>query len=477
MAKKKRRSTKAEPTPPPDERERAASAPLADRMRPRTFDEFVGQAKIVGPDSLLRRAIESDNLSSVILWGPPGSGKTSLARIIAGVTGAHYAAFSAVVSGVAEVRSTIADARERLQREKKRTILFVDEIHRFNKAQQDAFLPHVEAGTIVLVGATTENPSFEVISALLSRCRVFKLEPLRPEEIKSLLRRAVEDRERGLGAVKAAIDEDALDFLVNYSNGDARSALSALEFAVTAGRLRADGSRRVTRAVAEEAMQRKAVLYDKGGEEHYNIISALHKSLRGSDPQGALYWLGRMLEGGEDPLYILRRLVRFAAEDVGLADPQALSVAVAAKEAYDFVGMPEGDLFLGELVVYLAAAPKSNSVYAALGAVREDIRKYEAAPVPLHIRNAPTRLMKEFGYGKGYRYDHDEPGHISAQEYLPDVLKGHVYYRPGEYGFEREMAKRIAYWEKLRARAQSDESEPGDDDAPLPENDGEPPLV
>ena len=472
----KKPSAKSAPPPPPPELPGGATAPpLADRMRPRTFDEFVGQANIAGPESLLRRAIESDRLGSLLLWGPPGSGKTSLAHIIAGVTGAHFVAFSAVVSGVAQVREIIAEAKGRLAREKRRTILFVDEIHRFNQAQQDAFLPHVEAGTVVLVGATTENPSFEVNSALLSRCRVFKLEPLRPDDVKQLLARAVADVERGLGAIGPAVDDDALDFLVNYSGGDARTALNALELAVTAGKLRADGSRRVTKKVAEEAMQRKALLYDKGGEEHFNIISALHKSLRGSDAQAGLYWLARMLEGGEDPKYILRRLIRFAAEDVGLADPQALSLAVAAKEAYDFVGLPEGDLFLAELVVYLATAPKSNSVYAAMGAVREDIKRYEAAPVPLHIRNAPTSLMKQFGYGKGYAYDHDQPGHISAQEYLPDVLKGRVYYTPGEYGFEREIAKRITYWEKLRAQARR-RTEAGAEEYP-PERDGEPPLA
>ncbi len=453
-------------------------APLADRMRPRDFDEFVGQSRIAGQGALLRRAIETGELTSVILWGPPGTGKTSLAHIIARVTDAHFVAFSAVLSGVAEVRRVVAEAKERLALQRHKTILFVDEIHRFNKAQQDAFLPHVEAGTIVLVGATTENPSFELTGQLLSRCRVFKLELLAPEDVRAILERALQDKERGLGALKASVDEDALDFLVNYSNGDARSGLNALELAVTAGRLAADGTRRVTRATAEEAMQRKAVLYDKGGEEHYNIISALHKSLRGSDVQAALYWMARMLEGGEDPLYVLRRLVRFAAEDVGLADPEALKLAVAAKDAYHFVGLPEGELFLAELVAYLAAAPKSNSIYAAMNEVKRAIAERPAGPVPLHIRNAPTRLMKDLGYGKGYRYDHDEPGHVSPQAYLPDSLAGSVWYRPGGFGFEKEMARRIAYWERMRRRARGEEPPPKDGPAPHePERDGEPPMA
>jgi len=453
-------------------------------MRPRDFDELVGQSRIAGEGALLRRAIETGELTSVILWGPPGTGKTSLAHVIARMTDAHFVAFSAVLSGVAEVRRVVAEAKERLTLEKKKTILFVDEIHRFNKAQQDAFLPHVEAGTIVLVGATTENPSFELTSQLLSRCRVFKLELLAPDDVRAILERALSDKERGLGGLGASVDDDAMDFLVNYSNGDARSGLNALELAVTAGRLRADGTRRVTRAAAEEAMQRKAIIYDKGGEEHYNIISALHKSLRGSDVQAALYWLARMLEGGEDPLYILRRLVRFAAEDVGLADPEALKLAVAARDAYHFVGLPEGELFLAELVAYLAAAPKSNAIYVAMKGVKRAIKERPAEPVPLHIRNAPTRLMKDLGYGKGYRYDHDEPGRVSAQEFLPEGLAGSVWYEPGAFGFEKEMARRIAYWERMRARARGEEPRPDadpdadPDPAPHePERDGEPPLA
>jgi len=428
-----------------------ARAPLADRMRPRTLDEIVGQDDLIGKGTLLRRAIESDSITSMILWGPPGSGKTSLARVIAGLTNARFVSFSAVVSGVAEVRAVIAEAQEALSREGRRTILFVDEIHRFNKAQQDAFLPHVESGTITLIGATTENPSFELTGPLLSRCRVFVLQPLRPEHVRALLERALADEERGLGSLRVRADREALDFIVNYSNGDARVALGALELAAACGRLDARGGRRLTLDAAKEAMQRKSVLYDKSGEEHFNLISALHKSLRGSDAQAALYWLARMLVGGEDPLYIARRLVRFATEDVGLADPQALQVAVAAKEAVDFVGMPECDLALAEAAVYLAAAPKSNSLYAAMNEAKRDISEREAPPVPLHIRNAPTDLMKRLGYGRGYRYDHDEPGHIAPQTYLPDELAGRVYYRPGEYGFEREIAKRLAYWERMRA--------------------------
>jgi len=471
---KKARRAKTAPVGATDLREPACAsadrplAPLADRMRPRTLDEFVGQDRLVGEGALLRRAIETDKLTSLVLWGPPGSGKTSLARMIARTTGAIFVSFSAVTSGVAEVRAVVKEARERLEREGRRTILFVDEIHRFNKAQQDAFLPHVESGAIVLIGATTENPSFELTGPLLSRCRVYVLEPLRPENVRTILARALEDAERGLAGMKPRVDEPALDFLVNFSNGDARVALGALELAVTTGRLAADGGRRVTLQAAEEVLQRKAVLYDKSGEEHYNLISAFHKSLRGSDAQAALYWLGRMLDGGEDPLYIARRMMRFAVEDVGLADPQALVQAVATKEAVEFMGLPEADLALVQAAVYLAAAPKSNSLYTAASGVKRDILENEAAPVPLHIRNAPTRLMEELGYGRGYMYDHNEPGHVAAQSYLPEAVEGHVYYRPGEYGFEREIARRLTYWEKLRRRARGGTGAPDgeSDDAP-----------
>ena len=438
---------------------RARSAPLADRIRPRTFQQLLGQGEIVGAGTVLRRAIEDDKLTSLILWGPPGSGKTTLARLVARHSKAEFVAFSAVTSGVKEVRATIAAATGRLKHERRKTILFVDEIHRFNKAQQDAFLPHVEAGTIVLIGATTENPSFEVIGALLSRCRVVVLKPLEPDHIRAILERALADSERGLASHLSKVDGEALDFLVNFSNGDARASLNALELAVLTTPPDEKGVRRVTLEIAKDAMQRKSILYDKSGEEHYNLISALHKSLRGSDPQGALYWMGRMLEGGEDPLYIARRMVRFACEDVGLADPRALQVAVAAKEAVHFLGMPEADLALAEAAVYLASSPKSNALYRAMGRVKEDIENDPALPVPLHIRNAPTRLMKGLGYGRGYEYDHDFPEHISPQEYLPENLLGRVYYEPGEKGFEKEVKKRIEYWERLRKRSK----EKGDD--------------
>jgi putative ATPase len=428
----------------------AGPAPLADRMRPRSLDEMVGQEHLVAPGRVLRRALESGELHSMILWGPPGSGKTTLASLMATVTGARFVAFSAVLSGVKEIREVIAQAQAERGRGGSRTVLFVDEIHRFNRAQQDAFLPHVETGTIVLVGATTENPSFEVNSALLSRCRVYVLQPLGEDDVVRLLRRALEDRERGLGATGAVATDDALTLVARLANGDARSALNMLEVAVTLAP-REDGAPRLTETAIRDAAQKKTLLYDKSGEEHYNLISALHKSLRDSDPDASLYWLARMLDSGEDPLYLARRLVRFASEDVGNADPAALSLTLAAKDAYDFLGSPEGELALAQATVYLAMAPKSNAVYVAFDEARDDIRERPAEPVPLHIRNAPTRLMKDVGYGKGYQYAHDAPEARVDQEHLPEALRGRTYYRPTDRGLEAELARRLAEWRRWRA--------------------------
>jgi putative ATPase len=425
-------------------------APLADRMRPRSLDEIVGQEHLLGPGRVLRAAIETGELHSMILWGPPGSGKTTLASLMASVTGARFVAFSAVLSGVKEIREVIAEAEREGVRRGMRTILFVDEIHRFNRAQQDAFLPHVEKGTVVLVGATTENPSFEVNSALLSRCRVYVLRALEDDDLRAIMRRALADGARGLASLRPEVTNDGLDAIARVANGDARVALNVLEVAVSLTPS-AGGARRVTDATIREAAQRRTLLYDKSGEEHYNLISALHKSLRDSDPDASLYWLTRMLEAGEDRLYIARRLVRFASEDVGNADPGALSLTLAAKEAYDFLGDPEGELALAQATLYLALAPKSNAVYVAHNEAKEDVAQRPAEPVPLHIRNAPTQLMKEIGYGAGYQYAHDAPDARVSQEDLPESLRGRQYYRPTDRGLEAELGRRLAEWRRWRS--------------------------
>ncbi len=437
------------PTPRGIADESSPAAPLATRMRPRTLSEFLGQQHLVGPGRILREMIERDELQSLILWGPPGSGKTSLARIIADRTNAAFVPFSAVTEGVARVRAIIAEANERLQATGRRTILFCDEIHRFNRAQQDAFLPHVEAGTIILIGATTENPSFEVNSALLSRSRVLVLERLDEADVREICERALRDGERGLGRFELDVEEAALDLLAHGADGDARGALAALEIAASI----VGSGGRVTRDVAAQALPRRFQRYDKSGEEHYNLISALHKAVRGSDPDAALYWLARMLDGGEDPLYVARRLIRMAVEDIGLADPHALAVAVSAKDAYHFVGSPEGELALAEAAVYLATAPKSNRIYEAYGAAMGLARDTPAEPAPLHIRNAPTRLMRDLGYGAGYRYDHDEPDAHAGQDFLPGSLAGRRFYRPSERGYEAEIGRRLDAWLAKRKAA------------------------
>ena len=428
-----------------------AKAPLAERMRPRTFDEFVGQQDLLALGKPLREAIERDLLQSIILWGPPGTGKTTLARIIADTTKARFVSFSAVLAGIKEIRDVMAEA-ERLRRTTgRRTIVFIDEIHRFNKAQQDAFLPRVEAGDIVLIGATTENPSFEVNAALLSRSKVFVLHGLTTEEVAAILRRALTDTERGLGTEPVSIDEDALNAIALYSNGDARSALNLLELSLAAAPS-IDLRRHVDIGRVEQTIQKRALLYDKSGEEHYNIISALHKSMRNSDPDASVYWLARMVEAGEDPLYIARRLVRFASEDIGNADPQALTVAVAAKEAVHFMGMPEGNTALAQAALYLATAPKSNAVYEAYSRAAEDAHRDVAQPVPLHLRNAPTKLMKQLEYGKGYQYAHNDADAIADMTCLPPALEGRKYYEPRERGFEKEIKRRLDGWEEIKRK-------------------------
>jgi putative ATPase len=428
-----------------------AAAPLAERMRPRTFDEFVGQEELLAAGRPLREAIERDLLQSIILWGPPGTGKTTLARIIAETTKARFVSFSAVLAGIKEIREVMSEAERIRRTTARRTIVFIDEIHRFNKAQQDAFLPRVEAGDIVLVGATTENPSFEVNAALLSRSKVFVLRGLAVEEVTAILQRALEDPVRGLADAGVHVDGEALGAIALYANGDARSALNLLELSVAAAPL-VEGARHVNVDRVRETIQRRALLYDKSGEEHYNIISALHKSMRNSDPDAAVYWLARMLEAGEDPLYVARRLIRFASEDIGNADPQALTVAVAAKEAVHFIGMPEGNTALAQATIYLSTAPKSNAVYVAYGEAAADAETAVAEPVPLHLRNAPTRLMKELEYGKGYRYAHDDAGAASDMSCLPPALEGRTYYRPTGRGFEKEIKRRLDGWAEIKKR-------------------------
>jgi len=479
--------------PPPSLFNPAVShQPLAARMRPRTLEEFLGQEQLLGEGKALGELIQRGEVGSMIFWGPPGSGKTTLALLIAQYTDREFVHFSAVTEGVPRVREIIREAEDRLAMHGRRTILFCDEIHRFNKAQQDAFLPHVERGTIALIGATTENPSFEIIGALLSRVRVFVLEPLSEEHIRDLVRRALADQERGVGGQGLGIDAEALALLAREADGDARRALQALEAAAeylvggdagrgeTGGgpprsggavrakravrpreqagpRQRASTPRAISSQVIADALQKRFAKYDKGGEEHFNLISALHKAMRGSDPDGALYWLARMIDGGEDPLYIVRRVVRAASEDVGLADPRALQLALAARDAVHFLGQPEGELALAEAVVYIATAPKSNRIYGAWQHALEAARAHPAEGVPLHIRNAPTDLMKELGYGAGYRYAHDAAEGFVPQEYLPEVLRGTRFYEPTAFGFEETVAKRMAWWGSLKRRASEGE--------------------
>jgi putative ATPase len=428
--------------------------PLADRMRPRTLDEFVGQEHLVAPGKPLRTQLERDDIGSLIFWGPPGTGKTTLAQIIARMTKAEFIEFSAVLTGIKEIKQVMADA-ERARQYGTRTIVFIDEIHRFNKAQQDAFLPHVEKGNIRLIGATTENPSFEIISALLSRSRVYVLKPLTEEQVVLLLKRALTDEERGLGAMKLRASDAVLAKIASYSSGDARSAYNVLEVAATLARgsTATEVGAEITDVIVQDALQKRVLRYDKAGEEHYNLISALHKSVRNSDPDASLYWLGRMLEAGEDPLYIARRVVRMAVEDIGLADPNALSLCMAARDAVDFIGMPEGNLALAQAVVYLALASKSNALYTAYAEVQEDVERTAAESVPLHLRNAPTGLMKGLGYGQGYQYAHDVEGKIADMQCLPDNLRDRTYYHPTNEGVEKRIRDRMEEIKRRRSQA------------------------